>query len=100
MRHIHSQPKQEPSMSATKKPVAVALLCVALGFGLANLVHSPQASAQVGAPVSPARFQISAFDGNGNDATSHGAYAIDTMTGIVWVLLPNQAPKRVNQILP
>jgi hypothetical protein len=87
-------------MNAVRQHAVLVLVCLAIGFGLGNLVRSPRASAQFGAPVSAARFQISAFAGNGDNANSHGAYAIDTMSGIVWLLLPNQSPKRVNQNLP
>jgi hypothetical protein len=62
------------------------------------ILSTPQASAQSSAPVSPVRFQISAF--TSSDGKNHGAYAIDTMSGIVWIILPNQQPKRVNQNLP
>ena len=85
-------------MKLSKSTILSALFCLALGFGLANIASTPRASAQFGSPVSPARFQISAFAGNQGD--SHGAYAIDTMTGVVWLIVPNQAPKRVNQNLP
>jgi hypothetical protein len=85
-------------MKPFKPSILFALVFLALGFGLANIASSPRASAQVGSPVSPVRFQISAFAST--DGKNHGAYAIDTMTGIVWVLLPNQQPKRVNQNLP
>lgn len=85
-------------MKPSKSTIFCALFCLALGFGLSQFVTTPQANAQFGAPVSAARFQISAFSGDSEN--SHGAYAIDSMTGVVWLLLPNQAPKRVNQNLP
>jgi hypothetical protein len=64
--------------------VWIVLLCVALGFGLANVVSSPPAIAQQGSQVSPARFQISAYAGTVNQSLLHGAYVIDTTTGKVW----------------
>lgn len=85
-------------MKTFKHPVAFALLCIALGFGLAHIASLPHANAQFGAPVSPARFQISAFANDGKSA--HGAYVVDSMTGVVWLIVPNQSPKRVNQNLP
>jgi hypothetical protein len=85
-------------MKPSKSTILCALLCLALGFALANIVTAPPANAQSGAPVGPVRFQISAFAST--DGKNHGAYAIDTMTGIVWLIVPNQQPKRVNQNLP
>lgn len=94
--HVNSQ--GTPSMKPSKSTILTALVCIAFGFVLANVVSTPPASAQVGAPGGPARFQISSFPST--DGKNHGAYAIDTMTGVVWLIVPNQQPKRVNQNLP
>ena len=66
------------------RTVWLVLLCVALGFGLANVLSTEPAIAQQGDPVSPARFQVSAYAGPVNQSLLHGAYVIDTMTGKVW----------------
>ena len=82
-------------MKPSYQTIASVVLCVALGFGLANIVSSPSAVAQVGAPNSAPRFQISAFAGTAANSVSHGAYVIDTMTGKVWHVRAGGEPSTV-----
>jgi hypothetical protein len=76
------------------------LLSVAVGFGLADIVDRPAAIAQVGAANNSSRFQISSYSSTLGNNVIHGAYAIDTMTGVVWQVAAGQAPKRVAENLP
>jgi ABC-type arginine transport system permease subunit len=82
------------------RSVWLVLLCVALGFGLANILSSPSAIAQVGAPNSAPRFQVSAFAGNTAQGVFHGAYVIDTMTGKVWQVRAGGDTATVAEKLP
>ena len=64
----------------------LVLLCIALGFGLSNIVSTPPATAQQDGPTERHSFQVSAFGGNAAESARFGAYVIDTMTGKVWLI--------------
>jgi hypothetical protein len=82
------------------RSVWLVLLCVGLGFGLANILSGPSAIAQVGAPNSAPRFQVSAYAGTTGGSVSHGAYVIDTMTGKVWQVRAGGDAATVAEKLP
>ena len=71
-------------MRPSYQTIVLVALCTTLGFGIATLVSSPTAEAQLTAPVTTPRFQISAFSSTLGTNVIHGAYAIDTMSGKVW----------------
>jgi hypothetical protein len=73
-------------MKPTYQKVAVVVLSVALGFALANIVSTPPANAQQGAPLDGHSFQISAFGGNAAENARFGAYLVNTTTGKVWLI--------------
>jgi hypothetical protein len=83
----------------TLRIVWLVLLCVALGFGLANVLSSPPAIAQQGDSISAARFQVSAYAGMVSQSLLHGAYVIDTTTGKVWQVQAGGEPMIVAEKL-
>jgi hypothetical protein len=89
-------------MRPAYRTVLLVLFCVALGFGLGNIVSSPSAEAQEGARRGGARnvYQISSFAGTAGGSVSHGAYVVDTMSGKVWIVRDGGEPKIVAEKLP
>ena len=67
------------------------------GFLAGNLLQAPvvaQAPPPAAQVQSPARFQISAFAGPGqNGNVFHGCYTVDTATGELWITIPDQPAK-------
>ena len=72
-------------------PVAVMF---AAGFAIATMCQTRATAQPMQGPVA-GRFQISAFAGQSGGSVFHGCYRVDTATGELWLLIPDQAPKRV-----
>ena len=83
------------SMRFPNRTVLLAALCLELGFLIGKVWDSSSAYAQTGAPVSPVRFQISAYPGVDARNAQHGAYIIDTMTGKIWRVVELGLPQQV-----
>ena len=71
-------------MKFARQRIILALVCIAIGFCLGNLVDSPTAEAQKAAPVTAPRFQISSYSSTTGNSILHGAYVVDTMSSKVW----------------
>ena len=73
-------------MRKSYRIVSLIVLCVFIGFGLANIMSSTTAIAQQGGPAERQLFQVSAFGGGEKHDVPFGAYVINTTSGKVWLI--------------